>query len=221
MFGNEIERNLQQYQVLLSNGKDAGNLKKGDRKKLEIIEAAIDCLATEGIESTTFEAIAKRIETRRAHVAYHFKDKHMIFEAAINYILATYEHTLQEFIQKAESKNTKSSNQNIIEEYVKGAFHWSKKNPQHVSVFLLFYYLTTFQKNYNELNSKIRSQGQERILYLLSMKMEIDKPKRELKEIASIIQNILSAKMVELFTTNYNSTKKSQEETISVVRRLL
>jgi hypothetical protein len=122
---------------------------------------------------------------------------------------------------KNSLKNSKNSNKNIIEEYIKGAFFWSKKNPQHVCVFLLFYYLTTFQKNYTELNTKIRLQGQERILYLLSMKMDIEKPTSELKEIASIIQNILSAKMVELFTTNYNSTKKSQDETISVVRRLL
>lgn len=222
MFGNEIETNLSQLQLIMSQGQEGKLLKKGDRKKLEIIEAAIECLASEGIENTTFEAIAKRIETRRAHVAYHFKDKNMIFEAAINYILVAYAQTLQEFVQKAEQKNAlKGPPQNLIEEYIKGAFHWSKKNPEHVSVFLLFYYLTTFQKNYRELNSRIRLDGQERIHYILSIKMDLEKPKKELKEIASIIQNILSAKMVELFTTNYNSTKRAQEETIAVVRRLL
>lgn len=221
MFGNEFETNLNQLQLIMSQGQEGRNLKKGDRKKLEIIEAAIECLAEEGIENTTFEAIAKRIETRRAHVAYHFKDKNMIFEAAINYILVTYAQTLQEFVQKAEQKITKGTPQNLIEEYIKGAFYWSKKNPEHVSVFLLFYYLTTFQKSYRDLNTKIRLDGQERIHYLLNMKMELDKSKAELKEISSIIQNILSAKMVELFTTNYNSTKKAQDETIAVVRRLL
>jgi AcrR family transcriptional regulator len=100
MIKNELEANLNQYQLLLNSGNDRSYLKKGDRKKLEIIEAAIDCLATEGIDNTTFDSIAKRIDTRRAHVAYHFKDKHMIFEAAISYILITYEHTLQEFIKK-------------------------------------------------------------------------------------------------------------------------
>lgn len=208
----EYDNTISQFHALTREEE----LRKGDRKKKEIIEAAIDCLASEGIENTTFEAIAQRIDTRRAHVAYHYKDKNMIFEAAVNYILATYAHTLQSYLELAEEKN-----KDPLEYYIRGAFDWAKSNPSHVSVFLLFYYLSTFQRHYLELNSRIRRDGKERILYLLTVKMDLEMNKTELKNLSNIIQSILSAKMVELFTTNYLTNKNAQDETIKMIRRLI
>ncbi|PIR34499.1 MAG: hypothetical protein COV37_12860, partial [Bdellovibrio sp. CG11_big_fil_rev_8_21_14_0_20_39_38] len=76
--------------------------RKGDLKKMEIILAAIDVMAEEGIEKTTYDAIAGRIGTRRAHVAYYYKDKNDILMSAIRYIMANYQQILIENMKDEE-----------------------------------------------------------------------------------------------------------------------
>ncbi|MBT7670603.1 MAG: TetR family transcriptional regulator, partial [Bdellovibrionales bacterium] len=90
--------------------------RKGDIKKLQIIEAAIHCLANDGIENTTFESIGKLIGTRRSHVAYHFADKKLIFLSAIKFILSTYQQTVMG--QMVESQNGRK----MLLQYIEGSF---------------------------------------------------------------------------------------------------
>lgn len=59
---------------------------KGELKKVAIIKAAIQCIATQGYERTNYETIGALIEMKRPHVAYHFPKKQLIVEMAIRYV---------------------------------------------------------------------------------------------------------------------------------------
>ncbi|MFT6069010.1 MAG: AcrR family transcriptional regulator [Bacteriovoracaceae bacterium] len=184
--------------------------RKGDLKKAEIITAAIECLSEEGLEKTTFEAIAKRIGTRRAHVNYYFSDKQKIFLAAIQYIAATYQSISLECLENAHS------NEDLLDSYLQGPFKWAKNHPEQLSVMFLLYYLSTFQKEYLELNHQIRKGGAQRISYILRKRDET-LTKKDADQKAKSIQNILSGCLLDVATTKGRTLASAEKE----VKRLV
>ena len=183
--------------------------RKGDLKKIEIILAAIDCMATIGHEKTTYEAIAQRIGTRRAHVAYHFKDKADIFEASIKYINASYQQTSIRQMEAAKDGLT------MLVNYIEAPFMWAEENPQQLSVMLLFYYLCLIDEKYQNLHAELRRKGQERIQYILTNKLNNPIDKKVAPEMAKTIQNLMSGTILDLSTTG----QMTLEEGRSLVKR--
>lgn len=189
--------------------------RKGDLKKMEIILAAIDCLATIGFEKTTFEAIAKRIGTRRAHVAYHYKDKNDIFMAMIKYIVTNYQE-----ISLAHIKDSREGEQTLLH-YVEGPFVWAQKNPKQLSVMLLFYYLCSFRDEYLNLNNQIRIAGVERMQFILTNQFSPAYKVEDAKFLSKQIQNLISGNLIDAYTTKNKSVKQAMKDTKNAVKRLL
>lgn len=179
--------------------------RKGDLKKMEIILAAIDCIATIGFEKTTYEAIAQKIGTRRAHVAYHFKDKADIFEACIKYINASYQQTSIQNIEAAKD------GLEMLVNYAEAPFLWAEENPQQLSVMLLFYYLCTVDEKYKDLHNQIRSGGKERIQYILTNKLTKKISPAEAAPMAKMIQNLVSGSIMDVTTTGNKTLKEARQ----------
>jgi len=185
--------------------------RKGDIKKMEIIKAAIECLATDGLEKTSYEAIAKRIGTRRAHVAYYFSDKNDIFKSAIKYILATYQQISISHLQNAED------GMDMLFKYVSAVFDWAQKHPSQVSVMLLLYYLCTIKEDYRILNDQIRANGHERIFYILATKLEKSMDKNKARVLSKNIQNMMSAAIIDSVTTEGKSLEQAKNDILEVI----
>ena len=179
--------------------------KKGDLKKMEIVLAAIECIATIGFEKTTYEAIAQKIGTRRAHVAYHFKDKADIFEACIKFINASYQKMSLEKIEAAQD------GLEMLTNYAEAPFLWAKENPQQLSVMLLFYYLCSVDEKYRDLHASIRRGGHERIQYILNTKLELQLSPQESQALAKSIQNLVSGAIMDVTTTANMSLDEARE----------
>lgn len=189
--------------------------RKGDIKKMEIIKASIDCLATVGLENTTYEAIAKKIGTRRAHIAYHFNNKTDIFNSAIKYILATYQQISIEHINTA--KNPKQ----MIHKYVEAAFEWARKFPNQASVLLLFNYLCSHNKEYLKLNDQVKKKGQKRIHYMLQARTDLNLSQKQLLSVSSAIQNLTISSIQDCLITNLISFESGQKHVINIIKSLL
>jgi len=189
--------------------------RKGDLKKLEIIKAAVDILATKGLDNATYEAIAQEIGTRRAHIAYHFSDKSDIFYAAVKYILATYQNETALQLKGAES------GEQMLERYVSSTFEWARKNPHQVSVMLLLYYMCTTTERFIELNSEVRLAGKKRLIYLLS---KLESPKLSSKKIdflAPTIGDLISSAIVAATTQKDLELEEMRLKTIKTVNALI
>src|SRR6185503_3653223 len=76
---------------------------RGALKKAEILEATLDCLGTEGIERTTFEAIGKRVGIRKSHVAYHFPSLDDLVEKAMRFVAANAQAITVEKVRAAST----------------------------------------------------------------------------------------------------------------------
>lgn len=183
--------------------------RKGDLKKLEIVKAAIECLAVEGPENMTYEAIAKRLNTRRAHIAYHFSDKSDIYLTAVKYILATAQQMTIDSITKAES------GKEMLENYIDSYFVWADQNPQQLTVMLLFYYLCSLKEEYRELNAQIRKAGHERLVYILTTRLDKRLSPTIASTIAYDIQSLISGSMLDAYTTHQKTMKQAQNDIVT------
>tara|TARA_R110002072_G_scaffold64203_9_gene159967 strand:- start:9634 stop:10272 length:639 start_codon:yes stop_codon:yes gene_type:complete len=188
---------------------------KGMLKKIEIIEATIDCIATIGFEKTTYEAIAKQIGTRRAHIAYHFNDKQDIFKACVKYIVSNYHSISLQHLQEAFSPKDK------LMKYIEGPYLWSEKYPKQLAVMLLFYYLCSVRDDYKELHDKVRLAGLERINDILLRDLQLEMSKREAKTLSVAIQNIMNGYHISVETSSFSSFKNAESESKKLIWKLV
>lgn len=190
--------------------------RKGDLKKLEIIQASIDCLCEEGLENTTYEAIAKRLNTRRAHIAYHFGDKNQIFISVVKYILGTYQQTLLDALE--EVKDSEDGHE-LLEVYVHAAFDWALKEPKQLQCMLLLYYLCTLNSDYLDLHHQVRHGGWERLSYLFQKK-SLRLTKAEARFRAKLLQNALSGALMDSVTTRDQGLDKARTQVLKLLTAL-
>jgi AcrR family transcriptional regulator len=137
------------------------NLRKGDLRKVEIIKSAIDCLATLGVEQTTFEEIGRKIGIRKSHVAYHFPNMDDLIETAIRYVLAN----VQNYVV-AHVKN-ETGWRRALEVQARCTIGWPRVFPNDARVYLFFCYRCSYNARLRELNREFREVGIRRIVGLL------------------------------------------------------
>ncbi len=188
---------------------------KGTLKKFEIVQATIECVATIGFEKTTYEAIAKKIGTRRAHIAYYFKDKQDIFKACIKYIVSNYHNVSIEHVNKATSPK------DTLLKYVEGPYIWSQKYPHELSSMLLFYYLCTVHESYKDLHDEVREAGIERLFDILSNELNLKITKKEIITLCKSIQNIMNGSHLSAETSSISPFKTAQANCKKLVWKLV
>lgn len=184
---------------------------KGDLKKLDIIKATIECLSTIGIEKTTYEAIAQKVGTRRAHIAYHFNDKKLIFIAVIKFIMITYQENLL-----TQMKETTSGKKMILQ-YIEGFFQWARNYPEHVTVMLLLYYHCQLDEDFLDLHHELRNKGYQRLNYILEHQFKVQGPKSRAGFYAKQIQNLLSGTLMDCKTSKNRSLDQAQKEVTEMI----
>ena len=187
---------------------------KGDLKKLEITKAAIECLAQVGIEKTTFEAIAKKIGTRRAHVAYHFPEKHKIFLSAVKYVLATFQEEISKSVDQVDNSRDK------LTSYVNASFNWMEKYPEQVTVLMLMFYLCALEHDFMDFYSLMRDKEIERLQHLLRGGNSLCDNDR-IAFISKTIWNTVHSEIMIIVTNKGKVIEKGRENSLSTLNYLL
>lgn len=194
--------------------------RKGDLKKIEIIKATIEVLSEAGLENTTYDSIATKIGTRRAHVAYHFDDKKKIFLAAVKYILADFQQSILVAMEKAkENRESDQNKASQLHAYVDGVFEWAKASPQQVQVMLMLYYLCTIDREYLDLHDSVRKGGFQRLSYLFQQLPGLGA--KSAQERAKLLQNYLSGTLMDLFTTKETKLLEAQKKSHKFIDLLI
>lgn len=191
--------------------------RKGDLKKLEIIQAAIDCLAELGLENTNYEAIAQRLQTRRAHIAYHFGEKNQIFLAAVKFILGTYQQTLVDALSAVKDQSDAKA---MLKAYINAAFDWAEQEPKQLQCMLLLYYMCTLHQEFLDLHHQVRLGGTERLSYLITKNSPELKP-TEANRRAKLLQNLLSGTLLDAVTTHGVSLKQARANVLKSLDSLI
>lgn len=190
-------------------------LSKGDQKKLEIIQATIECIAEFGVEKNSFESIAKKIGTRRSHITYYYQDKDAIYLDVFKYIAGTY----QEFLAKYLTHNLRSKNK--LDKYLDAYFDWANNNQSQLNAILLLYHFCFYKPEFRAVNQKIREGGIERIAFILKEQYAINSKKA--KQLAKGIQAIMSHAVVDSYTFTKSDARpqKRQREARRLIHQLV
>ena len=167
---------------------------KGDLRKIAILENAIDCLATLGVEAMSFEAIGKPSAMTKAHVAYYFRDRKEITKAAIRFVVATVQNFTIESVKNAPDEGAR------LEAFVDGTFRWLETYPKHAPVILLLYYYASFDPFFREMHAEIREFGARRLEAIVEPMLP-KKSRRQAHVLAKLVQTILTGTIIDHFTT--------------------
>jgi AcrR family transcriptional regulator len=185
--------------------------RKGDLRKAEIVQAAVQLIATEGVEELTFEALGRKSKMLRAHVAYHFKKQEDIIKAALQLAVLTSQECAVKRMQLA-----KTPEEQLVAS-THGIFDWIEDHPEMVPCFFLMYYYASFNPVYREFHSKFREQGHLRIASAL----ELLRPKLSVtarKALAKKMQNHLTGVLLDYLTTqNTLKLPKLRKETVEAM----
>jgi hypothetical protein len=84
-----------------------------------------------------------------------------MIRAAIEFVVATGQEITVAHLAVANSPKEK------IEAWVEATFTWFQRYPHHASVMLLLHYLSSCDKQFRELNTKIQTLGRERMAAIL------------------------------------------------------
>ncbi len=169
---------------------------RGERTKLRIVRAAIECLAKDGVEKLTFESVGKRTGINRAQVKYHFKEKEELIDKTIDYIIATAQKIVIERLSKANQWKTQ------IKAIVEGFFDWVEAYPEQGSVLFLLYYSATFNPKRREFHTKMTEMGFNRThSVLLGAKKEMGWDEGEVKSLSLSVWAITDGLMLYHLST--------------------
>ncbi|EWH10198.1 TetR family transcriptional regulator [Catenovulum agarivorans DS-2] len=67
------------------------DMKLSDKKRLQIIEAAVDLFSNSGVDATSMDMVAKVAQVSKRTVYNHFATKELLFSAVLNHMLADIE----------------------------------------------------------------------------------------------------------------------------------
>lgn len=193
-------------------------LSKGDRKKLEIVEAAVRVFAKDGAEALTYDRLGTELETTRSHIRYHFQDRQDIVVGVIRYMMSLGHEFTFENLRKAESPIER------ISAYLDGYYDFFVKNPQYGPIMLHFYYLSGYAGDLRDLQSQVRQQAFERIEELL-LQAYIEAGKRKPQDLETIVDQvqrlILGGLILSLSTGDILSKSEAQKVKARVLQTIM
>lgn len=134
---------------------------RGDRTKINMVEAGIDVLAELGLEGLTFDSIGHRVGMNRAQVRYHFPSTEGITAKCIELTLSL----MQEFVLGEMEKANGWREQ--LEALGASLLDWCQKYPRYAKVLLLFYTVSTRDEKYGDLLKALAKVSRERMRALL------------------------------------------------------
>jgi len=188
-------------------------LTKADRRKIQILESAIQTYTTLGIEYVSYEDIARAAGISRPLVQHHFPDKKELFISVVKLIRAQF----QELAVEGLSKQSEPVGQ--LKEYIRATFYWFEKWPAHAHVWLYFFYLCPLDPELKRLHTELTQVGKERIVAILKMGAASGVfSQGDFTTKAQHIQRVITGTLVELKTEQGSgSLEQVREDVVSLI----
>lgn len=134
--------------------------KKGDLRRVQIIEGASYCLTRLGDRKTTFQAIADYCKVSQPLVVRHFKNRENIFPVVLDY-------WIQRAVVKTEAALLKSgSPEEKIRNYLRVSTEIFRDG-DFAQIYILLHYLAMSDEFYRLENTKIKATAVNRVTQMI------------------------------------------------------
>lgn len=198
--------------VKKSEEQSAKDITKGERTRIRILEGAIRCIAIQGIEDLTFQAIADECGISQPLVVHYFKKKDQVFPEVIRHLVERSKSRV--FIQGTCAAED-------IEKYVRSAFAVLEEGSAFAKVYLTLSYRAVFNHHSQSQNNAIKQANIQRIKGILEAGVrEGSMSPFLLAERARTINSLLAGVFLDLMTDNIKATDEIIETTVSAARHL-
>jgi AcrR family transcriptional regulator len=161
----------------------------GSRRE-EILGAAIALFAEQGIAGTRMAEIAEHVGIDQAILRYHFPSQELLHGECVQRIIE--DHV--SFTIAAMEKGPQDP-MGLLRTYVQAYFHWGRKQPGKLAIFIYFYHLSAFRPEFTRINEATRKTGRERAAAILFEAIEAGQlaaPRRlRVAELARMIQAMI------------------------------
>lgn len=170
-------------------------------KRDRIVSAALEIMSDNGAAFIKLNEVAKRAKVPPPLIHYYFKE---IEDLHHEVILKTME-SLKDYSLK-EMQSNSGDLVKTMRSYIRGPFLWAKQNPGYMSLWMYFYYLSSYSEKFKSLNSQIRITGRERITLMIYQGIEKKQfklaPNSNIANIAEEIQAIITGQTILFATEN-------------------
>lgn len=185
--------------------------RKSDLRRAAILDAAIACLASDGIDKTTVQEVARRAKMRRSHVMYYFSSQDSLVEAAVKLVVATGQEITVAHMTAAGDRP-----QERLRAHAEATFAWFERHRTHASVMLLLLYYGSCHPKYTALNSQIREAGESRLEGILLSGLPPKRRNRNARPAARTLRALLVGSLAHYFSSksslDYEAAKQETFE---------
>lgn len=173
---------------------------KGLKTQNKIIEAAIKCIATEGLHQTTFQKIADESGLSQPLVMHYFSKKDDIFPVVWDYV---YKNALSATADRLKTELTPTEK---LKEYLFVSWDIANENSYLKKIFVQLYFLSSFDEVLKSTNSQVKRTAVNRI-------SEIIIEGQKLKEFNQSLNPFFTAKVIHNSISGFilNSVSEHQE----------
>lgn len=137
------------------------SLPKTRRKALEIMEAAITCLARHGYQGVTLEMVARTAGVTRPLLKHYFENLDELLRTSTQYIRLLFQRLAIEALVAGNSP------EEMLERYIEACFSWVERHKTHAQVWFAFLLDSSRSRKARALNSAAVRRGEERLEALL------------------------------------------------------
>jgi len=136
-------------ETIVHLGPEALHQVKLSSKQIHILETYLRLAAQIGVEEVTLQKLATQAKVALGSVHYHFSaKKRELIDTAIRYV----DQESVRFINYQLEERAASPDFKGIEEYINTLFDWIKHFPHHAQFYIFFFYHSSVNSQYIELN---------------------------------------------------------------------
>ncbi len=169
--------------------------KKGEAKKLKIIQSASYCLCHYGERGATFQAIAEHCQISQASVVKYLGSIDNIFPTVLNYWL---DHARKRTEAELDMPGTPEEK---LRRYLKISVNIFFEHPDICKIYLMLHYFAAVNERFKVINSDIKTAAQLRIALILQAGIDNHSFKKvDVRATAKTIHNNLTGLLIASVT---------------------
>jgi AcrR family transcriptional regulator len=134
---------------------------RAHQRIVQILEGTIRTYLKWGIDSTTYDRIARECRVSRPLIQHYFSDKTELFEMVAKYIRVIFQQIAIDAIRQEQTCREQLAG------YVGSLFTWIERYPHHAKVWTLVFFFAAVNPRIRALHTELAKMGHDRAIALL------------------------------------------------------
>jgi AcrR family transcriptional regulator len=176
-----------------------------DRKQ-RILGVAMDCFVELGAADTTLTEIARRAGVDHKLVRYYYPTLDALHAGVVGRIFESMSASTGQVSPGADPLKA-------LKSYIEGYFAWMDQNPTEGTLFIYFYYLASYKKDFTAINLRARETGRDRIGGMIEALVRSGQARadaRATRELAQDVQSLLTGALIAATTEGQDLRKAAR-----------